>query len=190
MIRLRNIFLIFSFAGFILCAFQGCSWFHSAKPSSSQEKSPPILESVKLIDAGPLKKGGKIQIIPFTAGIEVEAGQELDRMALSIIQGVTEVINAESQNENLNVVFGEEAEQSDFRMTGHVTRFKRTSRLKKFFFKKMIDVTIEGKMVSQRTGETLFIFTHRKKIQGKAPSLKNLGRMLGNDLGRYITSIL
>ena len=190
MIRLRNIFLIFSFAGFILCAFQGCSWFHSAKPSSSQEKSPPILDSAKLIDAEPLKKGGKIQIIPFTAGIDVEASQELDRMALGIIQGATEIINAENEKENLTVVFGEEADKSDFRMSGHITRFKKNSRLKKFFFKKTIDVTIEGKMVSQRTGETLFIFTHRKKIQGKEPSLKNLGRIMGHDLGRYISSIL
>ncbi len=172
-----------------MCVLQGCGWFFH-KPSSVKEEPPHFLQSVKLVDAEPLQKGGKIQIIPFTAGIEVEAGQDLDRLALAIIQGVTEVVNAENKRENLNVVFGEEADQADFQITGHIIRFSRISLLKKIFFKKKMDVTIEGKMVSQKTGETLFIFSHHKELQGKDLNPKNLGRILGNDLGRYIVSIL
>ena len=189
MIRLHKVFWGMSLAIFFLGSLQGCSWFHSAK-ASAQRKSSFLLENIQFINPEPLKKGGTIQIVPFTAGIEVEASQDLDRMVLAMIQGVTEVINAERHNENLNVVFGEEAENADFRMTGHITRFHQTFRFRKFFSKKYVEAVIEGKLVSERTGETILIFTHRKKIPIKESNIKNLGRMMGHDVGNYIVSVL
>ena len=183
---MKYIIFIISF----LLSLQGCSWiFPKTHPIPA---SPAFaLDNVQMVNAKLLQAGGTIEVVPFTAGVSVEANQDMERLVLSMIQGLTETINDIEQENSLKVVFGEEAREADFLITGHVINFDRPSRLKKLTpLRKIVRVKIEGRMMSQRTGETIFLFTHHKEMPAKQFDPRSVGKILGNDLGRYLLSVL
>lgn len=168
---------------FVLLIFiSGCSWFrpHSSKDASN---GPPVslyIDSGKVFYKDKLREGGKIAVIAFSAGENIEADEELDKIALMIIRGLADSL----ETSPLEVVFEDEAKEADFIIEGHVTKMLSPSKLKRWVMqKRKIELGVEGKMVDQKNGKTVAVFTDSQR--GRA-DYRQLGFAIGQDIGNFL----
>lgn|SRR3989338_6819558 len=97
------------------------SWRKASDASRAQ-----LGVSGKVIQPDRLQKGGYLWIVPFSAGIAVEASDEVDRLAMMIIRGLTETF--EQYQSNFKIIFNEDNQRGDFILedisSGWISRLK------------------------------------------------------------------
>ncbi len=144
-----------------------------------------MIESSQVVDPKRLKEGGKIAIIPFAAGADVEANEELDKIALMIIRGVSETLS--DAHENLKVVFDEDAKTADFILEGHVTALTAPGTLDRWVMgNRKMELSVKGKLVDQKTQQLVAVFTDHKKSQNKGEDFRQLGFKIGQDIANFL----
>src|SRR3989338_8212224 len=173
-------------AGFFL-SITGCSWSRHPTEVLSAE-SVPIVDDGKVIDLSRLRPGRSVVILPFNAGTQVEASDELDKIALMLVKGA-----AETFQENpaaLKVLFPGEKSQADLFLQGHVTRLtKKSAGAKRWLGRASApSLTVEGDLVERKTGKVVLHFVHGKKAQDKGEDHRALGWEIGKDIARFIIS--
>jgi hypothetical protein len=179
----RGFLLVFA----LIIVLSGCSWF---KKSSAHENSLYSATSLSLpVDSGKifhkekLKKGGKVAVLSFTAGENVEADEELDKIVLMIIRGISDSFEGSS----LNVVFEDDAKNADFVIEGHVTKMLSPSKLKRWVMqKKKIELAVEGKMLEAKTNQTLAVFTDSEKAKSNRGDYKQMAFVIGQNIGKFL----
>ena len=133
----------------------------------------------KVLDSDKLKAGGKIYLVPFSAGVGVEAGEALDETALMLIKGIYEELS--STNSVLTVLTSGQGSSPDFILRGHFVKWSRKSRRV---------ISIEGEVVERVSGKVLLHFNDLKEAVQKADDHRVLGYDIGKDVGRFILSAI
>ena len=123
---------------------------------------------MQVLDPGAFSAGGKVAFVPFVAGKEAEAGEELDRMSLMMVKGAADAFN--SVRTPWQIVTDENAEEASYVIDGRVEEYGRTrgeGRIP-FLGKKTYTLKIRAEMRRVATGEiaaVIFgykIFRYRK----------------------------
>lgn len=169
---------------FIGCA--GCSWLGHKPAVSLEEETNPYLSSGKIINKDLLKKGGKLVVIPFKAGPGVEENDQLDKIALMIVKGIADELGSSG---SLEVVTGDKAKDADFILEGHVTSLGRTAKLKRWTtFQDKTELAVKGRISAVKTKEMVAVFSDDRQSKYKGETQQQLGLMLGQDIGKFISS--
>ena len=126
-------------------------------------------------------------ILPFTAGSNIEANDGLDKIALMIVKGSADTI--EGRSSPLKVVTAENANRVDLIIEGHITDMSAPSKLGRWVLgKKNKALSVSGKVIERKTGDTLAIFTHSKQTKNKKAQFEDLGYAMGEDIARFVLS--
>ena len=170
---------------FPLC---GCSFISQSHRDSKEAVSVPhYVESGKILDPRRLKEGGKVAVIAFKAGEDVEANDDLDKISLMIVRGVSEVLA--SGGGNLKAVFEDDAKTADFILEGHVTKMRGPSTFKRFVLRKLaLQLAVEGKLIDRKNNRMVAVFTDAKKFSDKKQDFNQLGATIGQDIGRFLVN--
>lgn len=174
----------------ILCS--GCAWlgfFHhgAVEERSARETSTAasFVKTGKGIDVGRLRKGGKLLIVPFSAGANVVANERSDKIAMMIVTGTAD----ELKGSRFQILNDENAREADLIMTGHVTGTGKPSKWGRWFLRaSQNDVSVEGRMADAVSGATVLVFTDSARASPRERDHAQLGYEIGKDIGRFIVS--
>ncbi len=182
---------------FVLCSLAGCAWFEGAgrggvkigqEQSAGTSRGTPFIRDGKILDGQRVRAGGKLLIVPFTAGVGVAADVMLDKIALMIVKGIADVLKDEASL--FEVLVSENAQEADFVIRGHVTEMSNASRLRRWIpGNKKISLSVEGRMSDAGSRETLLVFTHGIKAPSDQEDYQQLGYRIGKDIGQFLISV-
>ncbi len=152
-------------------------------------KEPRIQETkffFKVLQSERILKGGKLLIVPFTAGVNIEANEELKKVALMIVKGITEAIQEKNES-RFELLFFEEAGQAQLVIEGHITKLTSPSRISQMGLgDKKISLGVEGDMVDLETGEKILIFNDERKADRKTSTYQDLAYGIGRSIGNAL----
>lgn len=163
----------------------GCSFFQpSASLETVQEEGP----EVQILDAAKLSSTQSVFIVPFKAGVNVASTKELDRIALTIVQGLGESLRQSGSPLQLNDAQGKD--EADLLIQGHITQsLLKKSRIPTNKTQKK-HLGIEGSVVDRKTRQKLLVFSHEKTALDRTTSLEDLGAQLGAEVGRKLMAVI
>ncbi|MBP9853663.1 MAG: hypothetical protein KBD53_02210 [Candidatus Omnitrophica bacterium] len=188
---------------FILILYlAGCSWIKTPswvpfthKKNQEILQAPDTTVAVKAIpvDEGQmlapekLQKGGKILLVPFQAGGNVAATDELDKISFRVMQGISRSFEYSSKP-NFKILINLEQSEPDFIIDGYFTVKKESSDfLSKWFFKKKKYVIgVEGKLMDANSKEVLAVFSDTVVSSSPQEDFINLGFKVGQNIGDFI----
>ncbi len=179
----------------LVCLLTGCSWIHSKKKDISNRDesiwkemgSAQFVETGKIVNPQRIANGGNLLIIPFRAGPDVEANDNLDKITLMIIKGVSDII--EENDANLKVLVAQNAQDAEFIIDGHITHVDASTKMNKLILRKNnITLSVKGQMVDRNTGELIAVFTDTLVSNKKEENHRQLGYAIGRNIGRFLLS--
>ena len=176
----------------VLFFVAGCAWLGLSENAVGNEKisgevtvANSFVKAGKVIDVQRLKKGGKLLVVPFPAGVNVAANERLDRIALTIVQGIAD----ELKDTRFQVLGDATAHEAELVITGHVTVDGESSKWDRWVLRKTRNtVSVEGRMVDAASGATVLVFTHSVEAATRREDRAQLGYDIGRDIGRFIIS--
>ncbi len=176
----------------ILFFLSGCAWLGLSKNVVVNEKVPEetavdngFIKTGKILDAGRLKKGGKLLVVPFSPGANVAANEQSDKIALMIVKGMAD----ELKKTQFQVMNDANAHEADLIVMGHITATEGPSKWDRWLLKSSQNtVSIDGRMVDAASNATIFIFTHNAQASARQEDQAQLGYEIGKDIGRFIAS--
>ncbi|MCA9407640.1 MAG: hypothetical protein KC733_03035 [Candidatus Omnitrophica bacterium] len=168
---------------FICFLIQGCGWF-------SRQSSPRIQNDIdkaqyRIVNEKRLRAGGKLLVVPFRAGADVEANEELDHIALMFVKGLSEVL---MENESpFEIVMADQAAAADFIIVGHIIDIDHSSRFGKWVGKKeKVSLSVKGKLLERSTDKALFYFEDAREEDRVLVDHKQLGYIVGHRIGEFL----
>jgi len=150
-----------------------------------------FIDKGRIVDAERLQQGRNIAIIPFKAGVRAEATDELDRVALMIVKGVSDVFadDQSGKHAHFNLLTADHSDNADLIVQGHITDMGKPSKLSQWvMFKRKIFLGVEGKIIDAQTGNVVLTFKDTTVTDTKGENYKDLGYRIGNNIGQYILS--
>ena len=166
-----------------ILTLSGCIGTQVEKPTISVNHG--FADTNRVIDPQRIKQGGKLLIIPFKAGEEVEANDELNKVALMMVKGIAEELKV--QDSPFTILTAEDADTADLIIKGHVVKMNQTIGLKKWIpGQNGIDLKVNGEMIDKKSNKRLLVFSQQKTGKQPQEDFKSLGKNIGYDIGRYI----
>lgn len=162
----------------------GCAVFSKKKPAVG----PADVVEGKVLNPGALKQGGKVLIVPFTAGEAVAETDVLQKISLRLVRGLSEELKAQG---NLEILSGEEnPQQADFVIKGRIVRLIEKKGMPKVVKARSVTrtVAVRGELVSRRKNETIAIFSDDVKSAIGQEDFGLLAERLGQRIGAFIVS--
>jgi len=173
-------FYILIILAYFLC---GCT-------SSSQKENilrPQNTAVNAVIDLERLKQGGNLLIAPFRAGVNVVSTAELDKVALSIIQGLADTL--QNSPVSFKILTEKNVDEAQLLLKGHVTKMEESRGIKKWMGGKKY-LTIQGSMIDQKTQSLIANFNFSVVSGELKADYKKLGYQIGEQIGQFILSHL
>jgi len=164
------------------------------KPQLKEQQtieSNDFVEKGQIVDASRLQQGHNLAIIPFKAGVDVEAGEELDRAALMVVKGISDAFadDHSGKHAHFKVLTAEDSQAADLIVQGHITDMIKPSKVGRWvLLKKGKKLGVEGKMIDAQTGEAVVIFSDHAKTSIRKEDHAPLGYRIGQNIGRLILS--
>ena len=169
----------------ILClavVFFGCS--HIPK-KTTVPSSPDDGVVGRVLDSASLRQGGKILIIPFTAGEGVAATDDLDKISLRLVRGLSVALEGQQK---FVVLSGDKAQDADFVIKGRIVRVKEKKGMPQFLKARtaMRYLSVEGEVVARKGSQTLAYFSNEAKNRDQSEKLEIMAERLGTNIGEFI----
>lgn len=175
-IFLRALFLI-------IAAAPGCLWGKANPPQVIE--SAPVPAIGRIVDSSLLKKGGALLIAPFKAGVDAEAGEQLDKISLRIVKGVADAL--QENNAPFQILVADNAQEADVVLKGFIEKIGSSGTMKRWILRKReIDMRVQGRMMDVKTGRLILMFSFQRKIKGKTKDYNSLAYEMGKELGMFI----
>lgn len=159
----------------LLC---GCSFL------SRQVRLAPVVKG-DIINADDLEKGGVVEVVPFSAGFNAVAGEELDKAALVIIRGIEQELTSDGAKFQMSYQKGVD-QRSDLIMVGRIDRFETYDGWKRYLGgarKRMIKVS--GKVLDS-SGNIVADFEHQLSKKYGDMSHNDFLLKVGRDIGQFL----
>ena len=162
-----------------LC-FPGCSYLCIKKPAEPQ--AIPFVRHGKIIQKDRLAEGGRLLIVPFNAGEGAAASDELDRLSLLIVKGISSVLG--DGQSSFFLVFAGEADTADRLIQGHVVRMGTEGGW--IFWKRKKFIGVEGQLIDRTDHRVILEFSHYRETVQKDQPLDSLALLIGEVIGRFL----
>jgi hypothetical protein len=173
----------------LVVVFGFCGCFSSTPKRSSSVFLPEFNATGKVIKPNEFKKGGSLVILPFKAGENAAAGQQLDRVSLMIVKGMIDYLAQEKTP--FTVLTTEEQGKPDLIIDGYINNFTEPGRMKRWVMQnKNAVLAVDGYMEIPATKERILIFQHQRSIVDRKKDGLSLAYAMGQDLGRFIVESL
>ena len=168
-----------------LVVVYGCSYI--GKKNNIENKPGKFVKTGSIIDSQRIKEGGKLLIIPFKVGENVELNDKIDKVSLRIVKGIADaLIEGDSKFE---ILLAHNADEADVIIKGFITDFGIVSKWKDLLpGKKQISLSIEGKMIDMKTQRTICVFQDSRETSEKEENHNYLGLTIGHNIGQFILS--
>lgn len=186
--RLHYKIFILCFSGLIFCG--GCATGKGRLFSKKENfKEPePEYSSVVLRPSFLKKEGAGLIVVPFTAGVGVEANKDLDRLSLMIVKGVIDTLNKDGVH--FKILSSQEADKADFIIQGHIIHRVNPQAHRGWMFRPRDAVlSVESKMTERKSGNLILIYSRERKVKFLENGTEDetaLARHLGQDIAEYI----
>ena len=143
----------------------------------------------RLMDKMQLIKGGNLLIIPFKAGPGVLANDELNKISLMFVKGVSEILK--EQHLSINLLSAANENKAQLVMKGHITKLQTSKSPTRWFSGvQMLEINFDGEIVEQKTENVLYHFLRYRSEVSKAKDHRALAYEMGQDVGRYLAEQL
>jgi hypothetical protein len=141
----------------------GCLWpFTSAKPVSLT--TTPTAIQVEVLRPDLLAKYGKLAFIPFAAGVDAEAGPQLDHLALVMVKGASDMLKDSSSS--IQMIDQGDPDTADMVLDGHIEDFHASGGWTTMGPGKKAGVlVIKAEVRDRRTNEILALISGRKEFR-------------------------
>ena len=167
--------------------FSGCFSSTPVKSSSSAFFSPRATGTIVKEDE--FKKGGTLAILPFKAGVNAVASQQLDRVALMIVKGMIDYLS--EQKTPFTVLTTEDQGRPQLVIEGYVDDFSPSGKMSRVVLRnKKTTLSVSGQMVITGTRDRLLVFQHTKSMPDPKKDGFDVAYQTGQDLGRFIIDAL
>lgn len=185
---------------FLAVILTGCgglkvpSWvpFTGNERPPESKPAPPVVVKLpvkdgRMIAPDKLTGGGKVLLVPFRAGEQVIASQELDKIAFRMIQGIAIPLRDNRPYFEI-VINSEEGSDPDFMIDGYFTRKRESADIlsRWFFLRKKRILSVEGKVMDARTGEVIATFEDKVVSDSAEKDFLQLGFDVGRNIGEFI----
>ena len=174
----KKIILVFMFSMLV----PGCSFLRPS--ASNQDIQLPV---GKIIQGEKVKEGGRLFVVPFSAGRKVAATDELDRISFKIIQGVSVAVVRE---EAPFILLGQsDADTADFILKGRIVEKKKSWGFKKWVLRqKKHSLAVKGEMIDREAGQVILTFSHNRSSKDAEQNFESLGVQIGEDIVQFVLS--
>ena len=162
-------------------------------PQNTSAKMLPdqFVDQGRILESGFLRSDLNIAVVPFTAGVEVEASDELDRAALMIVKGISDAFEQEGDGSagKIRLVTAEDASSADYVVQGRIRGMHSPSTIKRWILmNRRKSLQVKGKMTDARTGASVLIFEDAARSSDKSVDHGQLGYRIGKNIGNFILS--
>lgn len=169
----------------VLC---GCA-AHGPRKVVEPKASPVLNQRIditgNIVLQDKLNKGGRIAFTDLKAGPLAIADEQTDRVALKIIQGVTDVI----VNSNVGITITNDPHEANLVFEGYIEEFSVPSKFSKMFLlKQRSRVSISGEVYDRSTGMRVLSFASSKTFNNSKENPMQAGLSIGNAIGQFICS--
>lgn len=188
----------------ITVIFSGCAStkmpFFGNKPdeaetvTASDEKllvANEFVDKGKVVDRARLQQSQNVLILPFLAGVDVEATDDLDKIALMIIKGIKDAFDSDQtgKHDHFHILTAENQDPAELILKGRFTDVTGPSTLKKWLpLNGRWTLGVSGKLMDAKSGEVLVIFTDKEVTNDKNDDVMKLGYQIGINIGHFLLS--
>ena len=146
----------------------------------------PSLKEARIFQKERLAKGGNLLVVPFSAGKNVEASDELDHVSLMIVKGIADTLG--SAEKLFTILVEQDAQSADFIIKGRIVQMEEKSTFPKPWQKKtrQFNLAVEGSILSVDTEEILAKFSQTKSEESQANRFEAFGYDIGVEIGRFL----
>jgi hypothetical protein len=177
----------------VLGVFMLASCAHGSKETKTKlarivESAPVKNEGSSVVgavlDADTLAQGGEIALVPFKAGTNAEATDELDRLSLIITKGITDSLNAQATS--LKVVDAAEGKPR-VALQGYIEEFSRSGKMSRVMMRpNEMSFSVVGEVWLISDGKRLLTFSTDKRFDPKKQKAVDAAYHLGKEIGDFI----
>jgi|GEM_PF-2524655 len=166
-----------------LIGCSGCLW-----PFSSV-KSVPLTNATTAIRAEVLRpdllaKDRKLVFIPFAAGVNAEAGPQLDHLALMMVKGASDMLK--NNPSSIQMIDQGEPDTADMVLDGHIEDFhSRGGWTAMGIGKKAGVLLIKGEVQDRRTNDVLVLISGRKEFR-EAKEAEAVAYNIGQEIAEQL----
>ena len=182
---LFSVFKIVLPVSLILLFSIGCALLPAQK-NPLENKEPYTLHSANIMRPALLKEGRSIVVVPFSAGPNVEATQDLERVSLMIVKGTVGALN---DNSHLKVFSSADADKPDLVIQGHITHREidaKGARKWLLFHSKENVLALEARVTERTTGNLVVIFSQQRKADIHQKDELTLAREMGKEIAEFL----
>lgn len=172
---------------FFLCATgAGCSFLSRSGPEPfTATSATELVDNGKVIDPESLTSGGTLLVLPFKAGQGIAANEKLDKVALRVIRGLLDAVEAADSTSPFTIVFNEDQGKADYILDGYITGMESPSRFQRWFFgKQRRTLQVEGEITGRDKINPVIVFTDTVKKEDT--DFYALGLTAGRHIGNFI----
>lgn len=139
----------------------------------------------KMINPDRLAKGGSVLLVPFRAGENVVASDELNKIAYRVMQGLS---NSLGENPPyFKILINDKEALPDYYIDGYFTRKQSTPDVAKMFLlRKKYVLGVEGKLMDANTNEVLATFSDTVESNNPEEDFVFLGFKVGINIGEFV----
>ncbi len=152
----------------------GCSSHNLKKTNFNAQVNP--LKEARVFQKDKLARGGNLLVVPFTAGVGVEASDDLDHVALQVVKGIADAL--QDKGTSFKILVGENAETADFVIRGRIIQMDKKSKTASF--------GLEGSVLGVSDDEILAKFSQNQKSKNKADTFELMGYRTGIEIGQFL----
>lgn len=182
--RISNFLLVIS-----LFSFCGCFFPFHKHSSANPSKKGPQLTSAKILSPKLLREAKTLIIVPFTAGENVEATKELDRLSLMIVKGFT--LAFQEATPQIKILSSEEAAEADLVLKGHIIQWSKPERFKKVVMRrKEVLIKVDAQVEAPASGRSVLKIEHQRKGRLNQENEDAVAQKIGEDMAQYIAGQL
>lgn len=178
---MKKIIFPILFLSFLFLA--GCSVHPKPKVVNTLKVLP--LTQAMVFEKEKLAKGGKVLVVPFSAGENIEANDQLDRVSLMIVKGIADTL---ALGEPFKILVEQDAQSADFVIKGRIVQMEQKTPFHKPWRKKTEKLTlkVEGSVLGVENEEILAKFSQIKILESQTVSFETLGYDIGTEIGRWL----
>ncbi len=173
---------VFLFSIVLIALTAGCA-FHRG-PQAFQKANVSPLREARVFHKEKLAKGGNLLVVPFSAGEDVEASDELDHVSLMVVKGISDVLGSGTP---FKVLAAQDVQKADFVIKGRVLQMKENNPFKPWGKKsKHLTLSLEGLILNVENEDIIAKFSQVKDFEGVAVRFEALAYEIGVEIGKFL----
>lgn len=130
--------------------------------------------------------GGNLALMPFRAGPQAEANDELDRLSMAILRGIKDTLD--EHHSVLHVITNESQGQPQMVLQGYIQEYSKVGRLSRLMMRPYRNrIIVVGEIWLAVGGQRLLNFSAQRDFNPKKDKPGDVAYAIGQAIGDFIT---